>query len=57
MRTTNDTSKLGHATLEDRDMRDDTALNAATGGTSNAAPTLYKACCQGTHLPEVKIEL
>jgi type VI protein secretion system component Hcp len=54
---TNDTSNLDHDTFEDRDMLEDTELNAVTGGLLDAAaPKLYEAACKGTHLPQVVIE-
>jgi type VI protein secretion system component Hcp len=55
MSKTNDTSRL--ATLEDHRPLADCELDAVSGGTSKAGPKLYEACCKGTHLPEVTIEL
>jgi hypothetical protein len=56
MSKTNSASNLEYSTFEDRDTLDDAALNAVTGGTSNAAPKLYEAACKGTHIPVVAIE-
>jgi type VI protein secretion system component Hcp len=56
MSKTNDSSKLGHAKLEDRVLAD-SELAGVTGGKliDKATPKLYEACCKGTHIPEVTI--
>jgi bacteriocin-like protein len=52
MNTVKDTCKLDHHELTD------TELDAVTGGTTPApTPKLLEACCKGTHLPEVTIEV
>jgi type VI protein secretion system component Hcp len=50
-----DTSNI--ARFEHRDTLADTELDAVTCGADAASPKIYEACCKGTHIPEVTIEL